>query len=250
MAAPIRISKILLGLIKASPQCRIGRRYASAAPQESRTWQLHSAVCLQRYPRLTAPMNDIEQRFQEHLNKVEYRRSLRSNYELDLTKEKELFEKMKIMTEDEKKKLIAEQDLLTMKEQEEDWQKEFEEFKLTDRLTEADMAGNEQSANRLLEKKLVLIVKKQWEDGGEPQWMFPQSARLPGESMRQAAERSLVSTCGEELDAIFLGNAPCGYHKYKMPARYQGPEYGVKEKSILMKGYPCFSSRNSPHSHL
>ncbi|WAQ99765.1 RM46-like protein [Mya arenaria] len=135
MAAPIRISKILLGLIKASPQCRIGRRYASAAPQESRTWQLHSAVCLQRYPRLTAPMNDIEQRFQEHLNKVEYRRSLRSNYELDLTKEKELFEKMKIMTEDEKKKLIAEQDLLTMKEQEEDWQKEFEEFKLTDRLT-------------------------------------------------------------------------------------------------------------------
>jgi hypothetical protein len=33
----------------------------------------------------------------------------------------------------------------------------------------------------------------------------------------QAAERVLSSVCGNQLNALFLGNAPYGYLKYKFP---------------------------------
>ena len=33
----------------------------------------------------------------------------------------------------------------------------------------------------------------------------------------QAAEEALRELCGDKLDAAYMGNAPCGFYKYKFP---------------------------------
>ena len=45
----------------------------------------------------------------------------------------------------------------------------------------------------------------------------------------QAAERALSTRCGN-LNATFIGNAPCGYLDYKLPQNSE--EYGVKVKQV------------------
>ena len=42
----------------------------------------------------------------------------------------------------------------------------------------------------------------------------------------QAAERALKTTCGDQLEAYFLGNAPSGYTTYLLPSVMK--EFGVK----------------------
>ena len=74
-----------------SKTCGCGRlqRYSQAVEAvKTKTWQLHSAVCLQRYPVITTPPNEIEQKYQDYLNETEINQSLLSNHELDVIKEK------------------------------------------------------------------------------------------------------------------------------------------------------------------
>ena len=49
----------------------------------------------------------------------------------------------------------------------------------------------------------------------------------------QAAERTLTHTCGDSVDALFTGNAPSGFYKYKFPPVYDGSDYGVKVCNCL-----------------
>ena len=46
----------------------------------------------------------------------------------------------------------------------------------------------------------------------------------------QAAERVLVSACGDGVEARFLGNAPCGFFKYKYNNKDPSPEQPVGAK--------------------
>ncbi|KAH3834777.1 39S ribosomal protein L46, mitochondrial-like isoform X2 [Dreissena polymorpha] len=229
MAAPLPVitfsrilNKNVLGFL------RCGCRHASAsAVSSNKKWQLHSAVCLQRYPRVIKPPTDLEQKYKEIMGRIELRKSLLSDYELDLVAEKHMFEKMKTMTDDEKKKLLAERSLLTMAEQLDVWTKELDNFKLADKLTDADKTGDETTVNQKLDEKLVLIVRQNWPGSETKCWTFPQGCRREGESMREAAERTLMTCCGEDVDAMFVGNAPCGYYQYQLPFRCK-PDYGVK----------------------
>ena len=45
-------------------------------------WQLVSAVCLERYPVISAEPNDLEKRYADLLHKTEFENSLESDHEL------------------------------------------------------------------------------------------------------------------------------------------------------------------------
>ena len=37
----------------------------------------------------------------------------------------------------------------------------------------------------------------------------------------QAAEEALRELCGDKAEAAYMGNAPCGFYKYKFPKKVQ-----------------------------
>jgi hypothetical protein len=45
-------------------------------------FQLFSGICLERFPRLTQPLNDFEKRYLTLLEKIEFESSLLSSHEL------------------------------------------------------------------------------------------------------------------------------------------------------------------------
>ena len=61
---------------------------SSATEETSKTWQLHSAVCLQRYPLLSAEPKEIEEKFQKHLNEAEVNDSFLSDFEVQEIEER------------------------------------------------------------------------------------------------------------------------------------------------------------------
>ena len=60
---------------------------AAAATAERQKWQLHSAVCVQRFPVITQDFTPLEQRYAELLRKREIRESLMSDHEIQAVKE-------------------------------------------------------------------------------------------------------------------------------------------------------------------
>jgi len=84
------------------------------------------------------------------------------------------------------------------------------------------------SLERHLSSHLVLLVKQKL--GSKEHWLMPQSTRLDGETMREAAERALTETAGKNLDLLMLGNAPVGFYKFKYPkeVREKGGVEGAK----------------------
>ena len=69
------------------PKCRRCRSAVSAAVKP-RTWQLHSAVCLQRFPVITQELTPLEEKYLGLLQEREVRGSLLSDYELQEIDEK------------------------------------------------------------------------------------------------------------------------------------------------------------------
>ncbi|XP_045165845.1 39S ribosomal protein L46, mitochondrial-like [Mercenaria mercenaria] len=238
MSAPLKVTRMISScyrksatqnglLLSKSCCCHLQRGSQTAAEVKPRTWQLHSAVCLQRYPVISTTRNQFEQKYKDYLDEVEVNQSLLSDHELQMISDRLRKEKKKPDTEEEiKKKIVVEESLQTAEEMEDDWQKELEAFQFADRITDADRSNDMTTPNRKLDKRLVLITKQRWGEGTEPYWVFPQVLRLDGETMREAAERALKSHCGESVNATYIGNAPCGYHRYKLPPGQD--DFGVK----------------------
>lgn len=77
----------------------------------------------------------------------------------------------------------------TARDLQDEWKKEAAEFKLRDRLTEADKNNDERSCNRVLDRPLRLVVRQKY--GEEFVWDIPTAVRREGETLRQTAERAL-----------------------------------------------------------
>lgn len=158
-------------------------------------------------------MTNLESTYMDLLKRMEFERSLLSDHELRQKEDRRLAELRK---SDDYEESEAEAVRQTADEAEDLWEAQFQAFTPASRITEADKVNDEKSHKRKLDQKLILLVKQQL--GNESYWVLPQGPRHEGESMREAAERTLTSTCGSKLDAAFLGNAPCGFFKYKMPS--------------------------------
>ncbi|XP_038069567.1 39S ribosomal protein L46, mitochondrial-like [Patiria miniata] len=178
-------------------------------------WQLVSAVCLERYPVVSQDRVGIEQEYGNLLETVELENSLLSEHELQVAQHKErMLKKQSGVLEDDD----DERELVTALDLEDQYTEEFNKFTPASRTSDTE---DMQSVQRKLMDKLVLLVKCRV--GDRSLWMMPQDTRQDGETMRQAAERVLLSQCGmqEMWRSRLFGNAPSACFKYVYPPDVQ-----------------------------
>ncbi|ESO13090.1 hypothetical protein HELRODRAFT_159694 [Helobdella robusta] len=175
-------------------------------------WHLMSSVAVIRSPVVTAEMNDLEKDFSAMLRMIEKEKSLLSDFDIRKIEEKALVEKRK---DEDYIETEAEAVMQTAVELEDIWEDEVNAFKPASRITNDDRSGNTSSIDRKLDRKLYLLTNQSL--GKSKHWVMPMGVRKDNESLRQTAERILQQFCGSELNVHFLGNAPCGFMKYKYP---------------------------------
>ncbi|XP_004763840.2 39S ribosomal protein L46, mitochondrial isoform X2 [Mustela putorius furo] len=219
MAAPIRQS--LFGVAKGRWRFEglwagsLGSRSLAlaAAPSISGSpWRLLGAVCLQRPPLVSKPLTPLQEEMAALLQQIEVERSLYSDHELRALDEAQQLAKKKADLYDEEG---DEQNVLLTQDMEDAWEQKFLQFKPGARITEADKKNDRTSLHRKLDRNLVLLVKEKL--GDQDVWMLPQAEWQPGETLRGTAERTLATLSENNLEAKFLGNAPCGHYKFKFP---------------------------------
>ncbi|XP_028358167.1 39S ribosomal protein L46, mitochondrial [Phyllostomus discolor] len=193
---------------------RLGSRSLTlaAAPSNSGSpWRLLGALCLQRPPVVSKPLTPLQEEMAALLQQIEVERSLYSDHELRALDEAQHLAKKKadIYDEDDEQNILLVQDLEDM------WEQKFLQFKPGARVTDADKKNDRTSLHRKLDRNLVLLVREKL--GDEDVWMLPQAEWQPGETLRGTAERTLAALPENNMEAKFLGNAPCGHYKFKFP---------------------------------
>lgn len=191
-------------------KCSINSNFCTATDGVKGKWDLVSSICLERKPRITKDLNDMEFKYSNALSKLEYELSFKSDHEIKKIKDKLYAEELK-----KKDSFVEEVTMQTAQEFEDSWKKELEQFKFGNRMTDADIKNDTTSTERKQGNSLLLVTKQKL--GKNSYWVLPQGIRQEGETMRQAAERILKENCGPSLQTKFLGNAPCGFYKYRYP---------------------------------
>ncbi|KAK6994369.1 39S ribosomal protein L46 mitochondrial-like isoform X1 [Biomphalaria glabrata] len=166
---------------------------------------LIGAVCIERYPVITATKTKLEERFSNLLSQIELEKSHYSDHEVRLMREKK---NVKSKTDEEETHAEAQTGL----DLEDKWDAELKAFQPASRETEADRKKDRQSLERQLDSCLYLVMKQNI--NGKDHWILPQISWQEGENLRQTAERALASI-GGNIKATFLGNAPCGVAKFE-----------------------------------
>lgn len=204
-------------------------RTYSLSTTNTEKWDLLSAVCVERRPVITKPFTQLESKVYKLLNEMEAERSYKSNHEIrrELDKATALAKTQESDIDSDKTGHQTAQDF------EDAAQDEYKKFKFASRTTPADEKNDVKSLDRKLDQSLVLLIKKQL--GKDLHWIFPQDIRQEGETMRQTAERVLKESCGDQLKTIFLGNAPCGFYKYKYPKDIRKSSESVGAKIFFFK---------------
>lgn len=227
----------------------------SAVTKEN--WDLYAGVLVERLPVITKPLSGIEVEFQvrpnvivlnenyelkiihntsficplkEHLNQIEFEQSLKSDFEL--RHEKEL-----IIANLQKKGAVDIEIIESVQQTAQDltdaWKEEYKSYQLANRITDDDQKKNIKSVNRKLDKTLWLLIEQQI--GNRKYMLLPQGKREPGENLRQTAERTLKMYCGDNLNVLFYGNAPCGFYKYKYPIEERRKSDAVGAKIFFFR---------------
>ncbi|XP_053128333.1 39S ribosomal protein L46, mitochondrial [Hemicordylus capensis] len=175
-------------------------------------WRLLGALCLQRPPLLAQEMSPEEKEMAELLQQIEVEKSLYSDHELRCFAEEERLKRRKDKHDDDDysgKEIVLAQDL------EDKWEQKLRKFNPAPRITDADKNGDRTSLSRKLDQNLLLVVKQKV--GDQEVWLLPQAEWQSGETLRATAERALTTLTENHIPAKFLGNAPCGFYKYKFP---------------------------------
>ncbi|XP_076653659.1 mitochondrial ribosomal protein L46 [Halictus rubicundus] len=172
-------------------------------------WDLFSAVCLERHAIITKPMEDIERRYQQMLDQIEFENSLLSDFEIQM--KKEISQKGKIVSTNEN---VDKTQTQTLQDFTDSSKAELNKFQFAPRVN-AEEDNLVISLNRKLDKTLVLLVNEQI--GNANVWIPPQNIRKSTETMIETAQRTVQECCGDNIKVKFYGNAPIGFYKYKYP---------------------------------
>uniref|UniRef100_A0A8C6A2U4 Large ribosomal subunit protein mL46 n=1 Tax=Marmota marmota marmota TaxID=9994 RepID=A0A8C6A2U4_MARMA len=207
-----------------------------AAPSKRESpWRLLGALCLQRPPLISKPLTPLQEEMAALLQQIEIENSLYSDHELRALDEAQRLAKKKADLYDEEQ---DEKDILLVQDLEDMWEQKFLQFKPGARITEADKKNDRTSLHRKLDRNLILLVREKL--GDEDVWMLPQTEWQPGETLRGTAERTLSALSENNMEAKFLGNAPCGHYKFKFPqAMRTESNLGAKVfffKALLLSG--------------
>ncbi|XP_042554453.1 39S ribosomal protein L46, mitochondrial [Dipodomys spectabilis] len=233
LAAALRGWRRLQGPRAGGPGAR-GLALQAAASRSGAPWRLLGAVCLQRPPLLSQPLTPLQGEVAALLQQIEIERSLYSDHELRALEEAQRLAKKKADLDDED----DEQNILLVQDLEDMWEQKFLQFKLGTRETDADKTNDRTSLRRKLDRNLILLVRTKL--GDQDVWMLPQVEWQPGETLRGTAERTLATLPENNMEAKFLGNAPCGHYKFKFPqAMRTESQLGAKIfffKALLLSG--------------
>ncbi|KAM8710320.1 hypothetical protein ACLKA7_017019 [Drosophila subpalustris] len=202
----------------------LARTQSTSAAGAKEKWDLYAGVLVERLPVVSKTLSPLERQFQDMLSHIEYENSLKSDHELkherDLV-QMELIKQGKVQVDlDESAAKQTAQDLKDA------YIEELKKFEVAPRTTADDAANKTTSTDRCLEDTLYLLVQQKL--GQQQHLILPQGRRQEGESMRQTAERVLREQCGNDLQVLFYGNAPVGFHKYKYPSSQRAESVGAK----------------------
>lgn len=156
------------------------------------------------------------------MKQIEFEKSYKSDFEIRDEKDKLITQLTQKGNLDDVESALQQ----TAQDLKDAWRDEFQKFQLNSRVTEADRKNDVKSTNRKLEETLILLVEQKL--GNQKHMLLPQGKRQDGETMRQAAERVLKDNCGDDVEVMFYGNAPCGFYKWKYPSDQRGECVGAK----------------------
>ncbi|KAL2435398.1 Large ribosomal subunit protein mL46 [Exophiala dermatitidis] len=95
------------------------------------------------------------------------------------------------------------------------------------RRTEADEKNDQRSLERSLSRTLYLLVKNKKVPGQKQEesalWKFPSGVLVGHEGLKEAAQRILFSSLGENMNTFFVGNHPVGHYI----AKFSSPRPGA-----------------------
>ncbi|XP_068954652.1 large ribosomal subunit protein mL46 [Petaurus breviceps papuanus] len=244
MAAPVRrlwLYGAELGLGRWPPRtlCVAAPARASGTSAASSSggspWRLLGALCLQRPPIVSQPLTPQQVEMAELLQQIEVEKSRYSDHEIRALEETRRLERRKADIydsddddDDDEKDILLAQDL------EDTWEQTFLQFKPQPRVTEADQKNDRTSLHRKLDQNLVLLVKEKL--GDQETWILPHAEWQSGETLRDTAERALATLSKNSVEAKFLGNAPCGYYKFKFPQAFR-TENNIGAKVFFFKAF-------------
>ncbi|XP_014281195.1 large ribosomal subunit protein mL46 [Halyomorpha halys] len=186
-------------------------------------WDIISAVGLERKPVITRDLTELESRFNQLLLQIEYERSHKSNIEVrqmnDRKRAQDVKEGKISITDMESFPQQTGQDFIDASLE------ELKSFNFAPRKNSTSKSDTK-SVNRDWDRYLLLLVNEKI--GENYQWVLPQGKHKDGETLRQTAERVLLEKCGGNIKCQFMGNAPCGFYKYKYPKLARKETVGAK----------------------
>ncbi|KAL0279569.1 UNVERIFIED_CONTAM: hypothetical protein PYX00_001098 [Menopon gallinae] len=191
-------------------------------PEITGNWDLYGGLCLERKPVIMKSFNKWEQNFSEVLCKMELEKSFKSDHEVRHQRDIQRIAAWKADTLVDQ----AEIELLskeTAQEFEDKCTAELEKFKESYGAAEPEEIKDMRSLERELDKSLYLVTRD-----AEGNLALPTRLYQRPENLRETAERTLLDVCGDNVKAIFLGNAPCGFYKYLYPESQSTSSVGAK----------------------
>lgn len=165
---------------------------------------------------------------------VEFENSYKSDFEL--REEKDIAEAQLIKEGKIKIDLdgVTQQTALDLKDL---WKAELSKFQPAARTTDADCKNDTKSTERKLENSLTLLMEQQI--GNDKLFLLPQGKISNDETLCEAAHRIIKERCGDSIQTMIYGKAPCGFYKYKYPKEVRNESVGAKVffyRAILKSG--------------
>jgi ADP-ribose pyrophosphatase YjhB (NUDIX family) len=166
------------------------------ARQAGKDWKIEVAVVLERLPVVMADIPEWEKDFDEL---QAYLRQFGKLYPKELVPERTV---PTIMTDEE---LLAQLP---------------PSFRPAPRETEADQSGKVNTMDRKLKDRVFLLLEEE-----SDKWAFPKSPVVDGESLLDAAKRTVNEQVGKDLDLYYPSNGPCAI---QVVAQDEGDYFGRK----------------------